>query len=56
MLCENEFCIFQKNSKCILENISLDILGQCTECIYVNINPSDLQDLKQKQLKKLEED
>ena len=45
-----------KNSKCILKNISLDIIGQCTQCIYVNIEPEYLQAQKEKQLKRLEED
>lgn len=38
MKCENKFCIYCDKEKCTLENIELDIIGQCTECIYPNID------------------
>jgi hypothetical protein len=52
--CENYFCIYEENGKCILDKIELDILGQCTECIYVNLEQDVLNDAKQKLLKKYE--
>ena len=41
MKSENIFCVYQKNNECILEEIELDILGQCRECIYINL-PNDI--------------
>jgi len=54
MLCENSFCIYQKNGKCILEEININELGQCDECIKISINDTVLEKLKQTQLSKLE--
>ena len=44
---ENYFCIYQNNGRCMLENIELDIMGQCKECIYIEINKQTLQQLKE---------
>ncbi len=52
--CQNEFCVYQNRGNCVLENIQLDIQGNCMECIYVNINEKILNTLKEKHLKKLE--
>ena len=52
--CENCFCIYEENGKCILDNVGLDIMGQCTECIYVNLEHDVLNEAKQKLLKKYE--
>lgn len=53
LFCENEFCIYQKQGKCILENIQLDIQGNCVECIYINVGEETLNDLKEKLLRNL---
>lgn len=37
MICENEYCIYQKNRKCTLDTISVDEFGKCSECIIPNI-------------------
>mgnify|MGYP003290400733 CR=1 FL=1 len=50
MNCRNEFCIYQKDDKCILDEINLDIQGSCEECIYVEINNKVLQVAKDKKL------
>ena len=44
--CENKFCIYCDKEKCTLENIELDIIGQCTECIYPNIDGEVLRKAK----------
>lgn len=54
MKCENYFCIYEDNGKCILDKIELDIMGQCTECIYVNLESDVLKEAKQNLLKKYE--
>ncbi len=55
MECENFLCIYQEDGKCTLDSISLGIMGECQECIYVNIEPELLKDLKKKHLERLSE-
>ena len=38
MKCKNYFCIYWKEDNCVLREISLDIQGNCEDCIYININ------------------
>ena len=54
MICENIFCIYHRNNKCVLEEINLDITGACTDCIYVDIDPKTLKLLKENQLRNIE--
>ncbi len=51
MKCENNFCIYQTNDKCILDKVSIDSLGMCTECIYPDIDEKTLNQAKSKLLK-----
>lgn len=53
ILCENEFCIYQENGKCILDVIELDISGMCQSCIYINISQEELDEKKKKLREKL---
>ena len=46
MNCENIFCIYELNGKCVLDNIELDIVGQCKECIYLSLSEKELKKLK----------
>lgn len=43
MKCENYFCVYEKDCKCILDSISLDVQGSCLSCVYVNIDDDILQ-------------
>lgn len=54
MNCENIFCIYQRNNKCVLEKINLDITGACTDCIYVDIGQKELREFKETQLRNIE--
>jgi len=56
MQCENIFCIYNSENKCILECVSLDILGQCTACIYATIDDEILEEAKRKTLESVERD
>lgn len=51
--CENGFCVYQKEGKCILENVQLDIQGNCIDCICIDIEENVLDDLKEKLLRVL---
>ena len=51
--CENEFCIYQKQGKCILRSVQLDIQGNCIDCIYIKVDDDTLKNLKENQLRNL---
>ena len=51
MKCENNFCVYQHEDKCILDEISVDSLGMCEECIYPDIDEKILNKAKMKLLK-----
>lgn len=46
VLCENEFCVYEEDGKCTLDEITLDISGACSDCIYINIDEQTLKILK----------
>lgn len=50
MRCENEFCIYQTDNNCILNNIELDINGTCLSCILIQIPNETLNEFKNKAL------
>lgn len=50
MNCENCFCIYYENGQCLLENISLNILGMCENCVTINIDEETLQKEREKGL------
>lgn len=52
MRCENFFCIYNEEEKCLLDEIELDICGLCKSCIYVNIDRSEIVKRKKEQLEK----
>ena len=43
MECGNYFCIYWSDRHCVLTKISLDIQGQCQDCIYVEIEEGILK-------------
>ena len=52
MNCENSLCIYEEDGVCILKSIEINMLGQCTECIYPNIEEL-LKKIKQETYDKL---
>ena len=56
MECLNKLCIYQKNDKCMLDEIELDSSGICQMCIYPDIPPEILEQEKEKLRKKYETD
>ncbi len=52
MTCGNCFCIYWSDNKCILDDITLDIQGNCTSCIYVSIPEKTLEQKRKEVLKK----
>ncbi len=54
MKCQNTFCVYWKKNKCILEEISLDISGQCEDCILIDMDEKFLEEQRKKLLDKLD--
>jgi len=54
MQCLFNFCIYNKDQKCTLNEISIDTMGMCGECIPVNFDSSFLEAEKKRQVKYLE--
>lgn len=50
MKCENYLCIYENRGKCRLKSITLDILGQCTKCVYVTFSEEELKQAKKQAL------
>lgn len=55
MHCENRFCIYQKDGKCIDDDIYIDTAGMCEDCIYINMDDDELQRRKDDLLRELDE-
>ena len=51
MNCENKFCIYQNEGKCMLNKIDIDSLGMCAYCIYPDIDEKVLNQAKLKLLR-----
>lgn len=43
MNCENSFCVYWENRNCVLDSVSLDVLGCCQACILVEISDQELK-------------
>ncbi len=52
MICENIFCIYNKNERCTVEEIALDIQGKCTACEYVDVDDEYLSRKKKEALER----
>ncbi len=55
MFCENNCCIYWKNNKCELGQISLDSRGMCIDCIYVDIDEELMEQARTRMKKNFEE-
>lgn len=51
--CDFEYCLHNEKYTCTLDNISIDALGMCGDCIMVNFDKELLESEKAKQLRKL---
>ena len=50
MICENEFCLYNEDNKCILKNVVINNQGCCDNLIYLHLT-DDINIEKSKQLK-----
>ena len=56
MRCENDFCIYWNDNKCILEEITINNAGICDDCILVNIEEDILKQKREETLNKYNSD
>ncbi len=56
MRCEFTICIYQKDMRCILDEISMNDIGMCEDCITVNIDTEYLEIQKREVLQRLHGD
>ena len=54
MDCKFEYCIYNRDSKCIADEQEIDSIGMCGTCIVVSINKHFVEEEKEKQLLELE--
>ncbi len=52
MNCENVFCIYWSSNKCSLDDIYLNIQGNCQNCIYINLDEKIIESERNKLLDK----
>ena len=55
MRCEFDYCIYNNESTCILDEIQVDSLGVCEECEVVTIPKETLGEYKKTRLKEIAE-
>ena len=55
MNCAHDYCLYNKGFKCTLEEVNIDSMGLCDECIIVRFDADVLEAEKERQLNKLEE-
>ena len=56
ILCNNIFCVYWNNDCCILQTITHDALGVCTQGIHVDMEEDFLEKKRVKMLEKLYKD
>jgi len=54
MTCVFEYCIYNKNSRCIVTDVEINAFGMCNTCIMVSFNKEFLEKEKEQQLLKTE--
>ena len=53
MNCAYDYCLYNKGYKCTLDEVNIDSIGHCDDCIIVKIDSDILESEKERQLSKL---
>ena len=53
MKCEFEYCVYNKDCSCAIENPEINFLGMCDSCILVSLDKDFLDKEKKRQLLEL---
>jgi len=54
MQCENEYCIYNRELKCLLDKVAINSLGMCDDCIIISLSKNFLESEKTRQLQDIE--
>jgi len=55
MNCANDYCIYNKDYQCSLNEINIDSTGRCDDCIMVKFDEEVVRAQKEAQLAQIEE-
>ena len=55
MKCENNYCIYNRQHKCLVDEPEMNSLGMCDSCIIISLEGDFLENEKERQLNELEE-
>jgi len=54
MNCEFDYCIYNRNYKCIADDVGINDLGMCDTCIVISLDDDFLKSKKEEQLLEIE--
>ena len=54
MTCEFDYCIYNKQHKCLISTPKINSLGMCDDCIIISLDENFLDSEKERQLHRLE--
>ena len=54
MICEFDYCIYNRQSVCVLDQIQINRLGMCEEAEMISVPGEDLEEYKRRRLKEIE--
>lgn len=46
MTCNNNFCVYEEESTCLLNEISISEMGTCEDCMLINLSEERLKEEK----------
>lgn len=53
MQCKNFLCIYQKAGQCRAESISMNVFGMCGNCVIVDVQDENWDELKEQWIREL---
>ena len=56
MQCENCLCVYEKDGECTIDEISINDMGMCEDCIVVTPDDKTLDKLKKNWKKRMDKD
>ncbi len=54
MRCKNKFCIYYRKDRCTAEDVAINSVGMCEDCVYVEIDESELKIKRVNTLEKMD--
>ena len=54
MKCEFDYCMYNKDFECMVDDLEINSLGMCDACIVISLDKEFLEKEKQRQLSELE--